>query len=374
MNAVRFLTSGESHGQCLNAIIEGLPYGYELDIDFINSELASRQQGVGRGGRMKIETDKIKIKSGVRFGITTASPLCLEIVNKDWANWVYPMSVEKINFDALDEKTRLEAIARIEEKKISKFRPAHADLAGALKYNFEDIRYVLERSSARETATRVAVGAIAQSILKNYNIEFSSKVLSVGACDKEEEFEEYIKSYQKEGDSLGGVVQITIKNVPIGLGSFTHWDRRLDGALMGAIGSIPAIKAVEIGLGKEYARTSGNKSHDEIYYDEKYYHKTNNSGGIEGGMSNGEDIIITAAMKPIPTMKKALKSVEIKTHNETSAHFERADNCAVHACGVVVRNMSAIVILNAFLDKFSHDTKTDIDLAYNNYLKRANEL
>ena len=372
--ALRFLTSGESHGQALNAIIDGIPYGYELDFDFINSELSQRQQGFGRGGRMKIETDKIKIKSGVRHGITTASPISIEIENKDWQNWLYPMSVEKINFDELDSKLKAEVLEKIEEKKISKFRPAHADLSGAIKYGFDDLRYVLERSSARETATRVAVGAICQNILKNYNLEFSSEVLSVGECKNKDEFENYIKSYQKEGDSLGGVVKITIKNVPIGLGSFIHWDKRLDGRLAQALMSIPAIKSVEVGLGKRYSELSGFNSHDEIFYDEKYYHKTNNSGGIEGGMSNGEDIILTVGMKPIPTMKKALNSVEIKTHTKTQAHFERADNCAVYACGIVAKNMSAIIILDAFLEKFGQDSKKDIDFSFEHYKKRINEI
>ncbi len=372
--AIRFLTSGESHGQCLNAIIEGIPYGYELDFDFINNELAKRQQGTGRGARMLIEKDRIKIKSGVRHSITTASPICLEIENKDWKNWIYPMSIEKIDLDSLEDSKKALVIEKIEEKKITKLRPGHADLAAALKYDFRDIRLSLERSSARETATRVAVGAICQSILKNYNIDFSFEILSIGSCADKSEFDNYIKSYQKEGDSLGGVVRITIKNVPCGLGSFTHYDRRLDGKLMGALGSIPAIKAVEVGLGREYSSLSGFNSHDEIFYNDKYYHKTNSSGGIEGGMTNGEDIVLTVSMKPIPTMKKALNSVEILTHKEVKAHFERADNCAVYAMGVVAVNMSAIVILDAFLDKFTHDSKIDIDSNYNQYLKRINEL
>ena len=372
--AIRFLTSGESHGQALNAILEGIPYGYELDFDFINSELASRQDGVGRGGRMKIEKDKIKIKSGVRHSITTASPILIEIENKDWQNWIYPMSVEKIDFSSLDKNLISEIKEKIDEKKITRFRPAHADLAGALKYGFDDIRYVLERSSARETATRVALGAICQNILKYYNIDFSFEILSIGECSNKNEFKDYIKTYQKEGDSLGGVIKLTIKNVPVGLGSFIHWDKRLDGKLAQALMSIPAIKSVEVGLGKKYAEISGYNSHDEIYYNEKYYHKTNNSGGIEGGMSNGEDIILTIAMKPIPTMKKALNSVEIKTHKTSPAHFERADNCAVYACGVVAKNMSAIIILDAFLDKFGSDCKIDIDNSFENYKKRINEL
>jgi len=358
--AIRFLTSGESHGKCLNAIIEGIPFGYELDFDFINSELSARQKGYGRGGRMKIETDKIKINSGVRFSKTMASPICIEIENKDWQNWQIPMSVEKH-----DENV----------EKITNFRPAHSDLAAYIKYGFDDIRYSLERSSARETATRVAVGAICQNILKYYNIEFLSDVLSIGKCDKKDEFESYIDKFKNEGDSLGGIIKVTIKNVPMGLGSYIHWDKRLDGRLAQAMMSIPAIKSVEIGLGKEYAYVSGSKSHDEIYYENgKYYHKTNNSGGIEGGITNGEDIVLTLAMKPIPTMKKALNSVEMKTHNTVTAHFERADNCAVEAAGVVARNMCAIIILDAFLEKFTADTKEDIDISYEQYKKRISKM
>ncbi len=372
--AIRFLTAGESHGQALSAIIEGIPYGYELDFDFINAQLRKRQQGYGRGGRMQIETDKIKIKSGVRHSITTASPITIEINNKDWKNWAYPMSIEKINFNSMDKNTKLDIIKQINEKKVTKFRPAHADLAAALKYDFDDIRYSLERSSARETATRVAVGAICQNILKNYNIDFSFEILSVKNCFDKDKFEETIKQAMLEGDSLGGVIKVTVKNVPVGLGSFTHWDKRLDGKLAQALMSIPAIKAVEIGLGKEYASLSGYNSHDEIFYNEKYFHRTNNSGGIEGGISNGEDIVLTVSMKPIPTMKKALNSVEIKTHKQTLAHFERADSCAVYACGVVAVNMSAIIILDSFLEKFGKDTKKDIDLAFENYKKRINEL
>ena len=367
---LRFLTSGESHGKCLNAIIEGIPFGYELDFDFINSELSARQDGVGRGNRMQIEKDKIEIKSGVRFGITTASPICIEIQNKDRQNGIYPMSIEKLDFDSLDEEIK----NQIKEKEITKFRPAHADFAAAAKYDFSDIRYSLERSSARETATRVALGAICQSILKNYNIQFETEVLQIGECKNKDEFEKYILEHKEQGNSLGGIVKLTIKNVPIGLGSFVHWDRRLDSKLAGALMSIPAIKSVEIGLGKEYATKTGYESHDEIYYDEKYYRKTNASGGIEGGMSNGEDIVLTIEMKPIPTMKKALNSVEIKTHAQVSAHFERADNCAVEACGVVARNMSAIIILDEFLEKFGKDSKRDIDLSFENYQKRINEI
>ncbi len=373
--AIRFLTSGESHGKKLNAIIEGIPAGYELDFDFINSELSARQGGYGRGGRMSIEKDKIQINSGVRFSETTACPISIEIPNKDWQNWIYPMSVEKIDFSLVDNSIKEEILEKIKEKEIKNFRPAHADLAGCLKYDFKDIRYVLERSSARETTTRVAVGAICQNILKNYNIEFSFEILSIGNCANKEDFNKTIDEYKAKSDSLGGIIKITIKNVPAGLGSFVHWDKRLDGKLAQALMSIPAIKSVEVGLGKEYATLSGYNSHDSIYFEnDKYRHKTNNSGGIEGGMSNGEDIILTVAMKPIPTIAKKLDSVEIESHKKIEAHFERADNCAVEACGVVAKNMSAIVILDAFLDKFGSDCKRDIDNSFEFYLKRLNEI
>lgn len=368
--AIRFLTSGESHGQKLNGIIEGIPYGYELDFDFINNELAARQKGTGRGGRMLIEKDKIKIVSGVRNAITLASPIAFEINNRDWQNWQIPMSVEKLDINSLSDTEK----QQLEDKKITKFRPAHADFAACNKYGFDDIRNSLERSSARETATRVAVGAVCQNILKNYGIDFSFEIMQIGECKNPNEFDEYIKSCQSKGVSLGGIIKLTIKNLPIGLGSYVHYDRRLDGKLAGAIMSIPAVKSVEIGLGKEYAFYTGDKTHDEILYDEKYYHKTNNSGGIEGGITNGEDVVITLAMKPIPTMKKALSSVELKTHKAVLAHFERADNCAVYACGVVAKNMASIVILDEFLDKFGKDSKKDIDNAFEFYKKRLNEI
>ncbi len=371
--AIRFLTSGESHGEKLTGIIEGLPFGYELDFDFINSELKSRQTGFGRGARMQIESDTIKITSGVRFAKTTASPLAFEIVNHDFKNWIYPMSITKIDYDLLDNAQKTVVADAVASKKITKFRPAHADLSGVQKYGFDDIRYVLERASARETAARTAIGAICQNILKNYDIEFSSKIINIGECFDSNEFEEYIKNFSE--DSLGGSVEIRIKNVPAGIGSFVNWDRKLDALLSKAIISIPAVKSVEFGLGTEYSKKSGSSSHDEIFFENgKYIRKTNNSGGIEGGMSNGEDIVIKASMKPIPTLKKPLKSVEMTTHNQVEAHFERSDVCAVHAMGVVARNVSAYIILDCFLDKFSHDCKDDIDKAYLNYTSRLNEV
>lgn len=354
---IRFLTSGESHGKCLNAIIEGIGYGYELDFDFINGELANRQKGKGRGGRMKIETDRIEIKSGVRFGKTTGSPICIEINNKDFENWKIPMSVEKINFEGLSEIEKNEIEEKIKEKKITRLRPGHADFAGSVKFGADDIRDILERSSARETATRVAVGAICQNILSKFNIKGYAKTLSIKGFKDETEMDNAISEAKKEGVSLGGVVQVVFENLPVGLGSFVHWDKRLDGQLAGALMSIPAIKSVEIGLGKEVANLSGDKVHDEIFYENgKITRHTNNAGGIEGGMTNGEPVIVTCAMKPIPTMNKALSSIDMETKNKVEAHFERADTCAVEACGTVALNMASIVILNAFLDKFGGDS------------------
>lgn len=354
---IRFLTSGESHGKCLNAIIEGIGYGYELDFDFINNELKNRQQGKGRGGRMKIETDKIEIKSGVRFNKTTGSPICIEINNRDFANWQIPMSISKFNFDNLNEDEKNEVLQKIEEKKITKVRPGHADLAGAIKFGADDIRDILERSSARETATRVAVGAICQNILQKFGIFGNCEVVSICSETDENKIDEKIDEAKRLGVSLGGIVRVKFRGVPVGLGSFVHWDKRIDGLFAQALMSIPAIKSVEIGMGKEVANFTGDKIHDEIFYEDgKITRHTNNAGGIEGGMTNGEEIVLTCAMKPIPTMNKALSSIDIKDKSKVEAHFERADTCAVEACATVALNMASIVLLNAFFDKFGGDS------------------
>lgn len=354
---IRFLTSGESHGKCLNAIIEGIGYGYELDFEFINNELKNRQKGYGRGGRMKIETDTVEFKSGVRFSKTTGSPICIEIKNKDFENWTIPMNSSKFDFNTMDEAQKNEILSKIEEKKITKLRPGHADYAGSVKFGACDIRDILERSSARETATRVAVGAICQNILLNFGIKGSFEVVSINGITGDDNIKNEIDRAKKEGVSLGGVIRIVYKNLPVGLGSFVHWDKRLDGLLAQSLMSIPAVKSVEIGLGKECAFYEGDKVHDEIFVQNgKITRKTNNAGGIEGGMTNGEDIILTIAMKPIPTMNKALNSVDILNMTETKAHFERADTCAVEACGTVALNMAAITILNAFFEKFGGDS------------------
>lgn len=350
---IRFLTSGESHGKCLNAIIEGIPAGFELDLDFVNEQLALRQQGYGRGGRMQIETDRVEILSGVRFGQTTGAPICLLIQNKDWENWTIPMSTTEVD--------RVANAQTLKEKEIHTYRPGHADFAGSIKYDHSDIRNVLERSSARETATRVAVGAIALDILSKFNIEGEAYFLSIGGKSEEAQMHTEIDIAREKGVSLGGEVQVKFRGLPVGLGSYVHWDRRLDGLLAQAIMSIPAIKSVEIGLGKESANLSGDKVHDELFYEGvQITRRTNNAGGLEGGMTNGEELVIKAAMKPIPTMKTPLKSVNSATKAPAEAHFERADVCAVEACATVALNMAAIVVLNAFLERFGCDNYNQI--------------
>ena len=387
----RFLTSGESHGQCLNAVIEGVPAGVSIDDTFINNELARRQIGYGRGGRMLIEKDTVKILSGVRHGKSIGSPICLEIGNKDWENWVIPM-----NSSVVENTPENKEI--IESKKIVNVRPGHADLAGALKYNHEDVRNILERSSARETTTRVAVGAIAKSILKEFGIEGISVVTQIGNAKAEinsdlfaikdeieksdlrtvgsiyEQMKTEIDKAKEVGDTLGGSFKVVFKNVPVGLGSHVHWDRKLDGLLAQAVMSIQAVKSVEVGLGKDVAQTLGSNTHDEIFVqDGKYIRKTNNAGGIESGISNGEDIVIIASMKAIPTMKKALNSVAIDKKEEVQAHFERSDTCAVAACAVVAEAMIAIVLADAMLEKFSHDSLSEMKVNFQNYLNRVSE-
>lgn len=387
----RFLTSGESHGQCLNAIIEGVPAGISIDENFINNELSRRQVGYGRGGRMLIEKDSVKILSGVRHGKSIGSPICLQIENKDWQNWVVPMNPSVV--ENTPENAEI-----IESKKIVNVRPGHADLAGALKYNHIDVRNILERSSARETATRVAVGAIAKSILKEFSIEGLSVVTQIGNAKTEissdlfsikDEIEQSdlrtvesvynqmkseIDNAKEAGDTLGGSFKVVFKNVPVGLGSHVHWDRKLDGLLAQAVMSIQAVKSVEVGLGSKVAETLGSNTHDEIFVEDgKYIRKTNNAGGIESGISNGEDIVITASMKAIPTMKKALNSIAIDKKEEVQAHFERSDTCAVAACSIVAEAMVAIVLADAMLEKFSHDSLSEMKLNFENYLSRVSE-
>ncbi|MBD9223450.1 chorismate synthase, partial [bacterium] len=376
MNRFRFLTSGESHGKCLNAIIEGIPAGIRIKTSVINEDLARRQVGYGRGGRMKIEKDTVEIKSGVRFGKSTGAPICLEIKNKDFENWQEVMNTEHQDYPAQ------ETLKKIEEKSFTTVRPGHADYAGSIKYNFTDLRNVLERSSARKTAIEVAVGSVAKQILKEFGIMGFSHVIQIGNV----KLDFYPKTYTlikekaeksdvrcaddltadrmrnaideaaQAGDTLGGKFEVIFGNLPVGLGSYVHWDRCLDGRLAQAVMSIPAVKAVEIGAGVDAASLKGSQMHDEIFVKNKnVYRHTNNAGGLEGGMTNGEALVIKGTMKAIPTMRKPLATVDIEDMQPASAHFERSDTCAVPACAVVAEARIAIILADELLTKIGGD-------------------
>jgi len=370
---LRFLNAGESHGPALTAIVEGFPSNVKITTDRINKELARRQKGYGRGGRMKIERDTVEILSGVRFGITLGSPITLMVRNKDWENWTDIMAVEG---DPTNKKQILEP------------RPGHADLTGGIKYGFYDLRNVLERASARETTTRVAVGALCKILLEDIGIKIGSYVLSIGEkkidkfeiesisyedrfnnaenselrlpiLGKDEEFKEYIDKAKEDGESLGGIFEVYVLNVPVGLGSYSQWDTRLDGKIAQAIMSIQAIKGVEIGEGFNLAYLPGSQAHDEIFYSKErgFYRKTNRAGGLEGGMTNGEPIIVKAAMKSIPTLMrhKSLQSVNVITKEPFDAAKERSDITAVPAAAVVAESMLAFVLAREILEKFGSD-------------------
>lgn len=385
MERFRFLTSGESHGKCLNAIIEGVPAGFRIKASVINEDLARRQTGYGRGGRMKIEHDTVEIKSGVRFGKSTGAPICLEIKNKDFENWQEVMNVEHQDYPTQ------ETLKKIEAKAFTKLRPGHADYAGAVKYNFTDLRDVLERSSARKTAIEVAVGSVAKQILKEFGIMGFSHVVQIGNV----KLDFYPKTYTlikekaeksdvrcaddltadrmrnaideaaQAGDTLGGKFEVIFGNLPVGLGSYVHWDRALDGRLAQAVMSIPAVKAVEIGAGVEAASLKGSQMHDEVFVKNKtIYRQTNNAGGLEGGMTNGEALVIRGTMKPIPTMRKALATVDIKDMSPASAHFERSDTCAVPACAVVAEARAAIILVDELLSKIGGDNFVEMKAHY----------
>lgn len=358
MNKFRLLTAGESHGKCLTAIIEGIPAGFEIKPEVINEDLRRRQSGYGRGGRMQIESDTVEITSGIRFGKTLGSPITLVIQNKDYENWQKIMSIYPEDYT--------------DEKSFTKCRPGHADYAGSIKYNQKDLRNILERSSARKTAIEVAVGSVAKQILAQFNIRCSSKILQIGTVsaptlpspegrvsEGQEGFKAEIDRVKELGDTIGGKFEVVFENLPVGLGSCVHWDRMLDGKIAQAVMSIPAVKAVEIGqnplgyLGSEY--------HDEMFLEDgKIVHKTNNAGGIEGGMTNGEPLVVKAIMKPIPTMKKSLKTVDLATMTECEAHFERSDTCAVEACSVVAEARIACVLVDELLQKTGGDSLDEI--------------
>ena len=353
---LRFLTAGESHGPCLTAILEGLPAGLRIDGIRVNQEMARRQEGFGRGGRMKIERDRADFLSGIRFGETLGSPLTLRITNADWVNWETKMS-------AFGEKVGPVVTAP---------RPGHADLTGCQKYDREDVRDILERASARETASRVAVGAVCRQLLERCGIHVQSRVVSIGGAEDVAEQEALITSAQAAGDTLGGCFEVTATGVMPGLGSHIQWDRRLDGKIAAALVSIPAVKGVEFGAGFACGVLPGSKIHDEIFYSEErgYYRATNRAGGIEGGMSNGETIVLRAVMKPIPTLTRPLSTVDILTHESVEANSERSDVCAVGAAAYVGEAMLCIVLCTELLDKFGSDSVGELLSAVANYREK----
>ncbi|MDN6003781.1 MAG: chorismate synthase [Enterococcus sp.] len=379
---MRYLTAGESHGPELTTIIEGVPAGLIVSVDKINEELARRQGGYGRGGRMKIEKDQVRITSGVRHGKTLGSPITMIVENRDWKNWQKVMSVEAVEEKA--EKLR----------RVSKPRPGHADLVGGMKYHHSDLRNVLERSSARETTMRVAVGALSKQILAAVDIDIASHVVILGGLEAsvpenlsvkeikektsvsevnmvdetiEEDVKNLIDQTKKAGDTIGGVVEVRTDNVPAGLGSYVQWDRKLDGKIAQIMMSINAFKGVEFGMGFQAARQPGSTVMDEIVWDEGYSRTSNHLGGFEGGMTNGEQIIVRGIMKPIPTLYKPLMSVDIDTKEPYKASVERSDSTAVPAASVVAEHVVATVLAQEILEKFSSDTMDELKQAVAEY-------
>jgi chorismate synthase len=385
MGQFRFLTGGESHGRGLVAIVEGMVAALSLEEGYINKQLKRRQQGYGRGPRMKIEEDKAEIMAGVRHGFTTGSPISLFIANRDWQNWQEQLSVSPV------EK---------EVEPVTYPRPGHADLAGVTKYGLEDIRPVIERASARETATRVVVGAIARRFLEELGISVHSHTVAIGQYHCEQDKASSIDWQQVEaspvrcahaelekammaaideakasGDTLGGIFEVIATGIPIGLGSYVSWDRRLNGRIAQAIMSINAVKGVEIGAGFALAELKGSQAHDVIEPGPSskakglpWQHATNRAGGIEGGISNGEDIIVRAAVKPIATLASPLPSIDLRSGKKVKAHYERSDICVVPAAGVIAEAMLAIVLADACLDKFGGDNLKETVANYRNYL------
>jgi len=393
---LRYFTAGESHGPCLTMIIDGVPAGFAIDVAKINHDLWRRQQGYGRGGRMLIEKDEVQIRSGIRWGETLGSPVALGIENRDWKNWTKKMSAAPADRD--------EKIA------VTKPRPGHADLTGVLKYGRSDIRDILERASARDTVSRTAVGSFAKQLLAPFGIRVMGYIRSIGNVaanldglsyeetdaraedspvrtadpEAEEKMIALIEECKKEGNTLGGIFEVVTLGLPPGLGTHTQWDRKLDGRLAQALMSIQAIKGVEIGLGFEMARRRGSQVHDEIFFDPSkmvtegtprivptgFYRGSNNSGGTEGGMTNGAPLVARVAMKPISTLMSPLQSVDLRTKQAADASVERSDVCAAPAAAVVGESVVAFELANAFLEKFGGDSLHEITRNYESYLEQ----
>jgi chorismate synthase len=388
---LRFSTAGESHGESLVALVSGLPAGIPVDIEYLNHELWRRQQGYGRGGRMRIERDTAHILSGVRHGKTIGSPVAMTLANRDWKNWEEILPVETGDAE--------------KHKAVKSPRPGHADLAGALKYDFPDARYVLERASARESAARVACGALAKMLLRSLGIEVASHVIRVGTAelDREATFAEIAALAQREevllacvdaasearmkaevdialrtGDTIGGVFEVVVHNLPPGVGTHVNWDERLDGLLAQAVMSLQAVKAVELGRGVTAAQSLGSAVHDAIAYNAeedssrftRFARERNNAGGLEGGISNGEDVVVRGYLKPISTLRRPLASVSFETREATKAAYERSDVCVVPAAGVAAEAMTALTIAKLVLEKFGGDSLRELERNYKAYCEQ----
>jgi chorismate synthase len=382
----RFETAGESHGECLVATLIGLPAGVPIDVARIDRELWRRQQGFGRGGRMKIESDRAEVVAGVRHGCTIGSPIAILIRNRDWKNWVEALPVE----GGEEEK----------KKPVKRPRPGHADLAGVLKYNFRDARYVLERASARETTARVAIGGVCKQFLEQFGIRVLSHVVAVGPerlgrqarweelealaardevvlgcvdAEAEARMKAVVEGAYRSGDTVGGIFEVVARGVPPGLGSCATWDSRLDARLAQAIVSIQAVKGVEVGFAEEGAQSFGSTVQDTIHYDQqgrRFWRGANRAGGIEGGMSNGEDILVRGFLKPISTLRRPLESVDLDTREPALAAYERSDVCVVPAAGVIGEAMVAIVLTGALLEKFGGDSLGETRRNFEGYLEQ----
>jgi chorismate synthase len=383
-----YRTAGESHGQALIALVEGLPSNVPIDFEFIDNELKRRQGGYGRGGRMKIERDQVRFLSGIRHGKTLGSPVAMMIENRDWPNWEEIMSVRPVSAEAT------------EKRRVTRPRPGHTDLAGSLKFNQVDARNILERSSARETTARVAAGGLCKVFLRQFGIEILSHTTAIGNARVSDELRvtwgqldairnddvvrcvlpdvaaqmvHEIEKAQKDGDTIGGTFEVIARGVPTGLGSHTGWDTRLDGQLAQAVMCVNAVKAVEIGNGVQVAYSRGSDAHDEIAYDsaaQRFCRLTNRAGGIEGGISNGEDVRVVGYLKPIPTLKKALKSVDMISKEPFLAQHERSDTCTVPAAGVIGETMVALVLARCFIEKFGGDSLQETERNFKGYLEQ----
>jgi len=385
----RFETAGESHGECLVATLTGLPAGIPVAVDAIQHELWRRQQGFGRGGRMKIETDKAHIVSGVRHGHTIGSPVAMIIANADWKNWTESLPVETGD--------------PVHHRPVDRPRPGHADLAGAIKYDFPDARYILERASARETAARVAVGALAKQLLGCFGIEVLSHVIAVGSerlarkvgweeivelsgkpevmlgCvdpDAELAMKALVDEAYRTGDTIGGIFEVVARGLPIGLGSHMTWDSRLDGKLAQAIVSMQAVKGVEVGWAEEGSQSFGSKVQDTIHYDKedrRFFRGDNRAGGLEGGMTNGQEVRVRGFLKPISTLRRPLESVDLPTRDPAKAAYERSDVCVVPAAGVIGEAMVAIVLAGAMIEKFGGDSLREMKRNFDGYIQQVRD-